>query len=313
MKKIYGFIYVSFLIFCTECKADSHKDTLNVGFYVNDIYDIDYKKGTYKISLFIWTNSYTRYYNLKDYLDIHNQVSFETERYYEDTLFDLNKRKVFWTEIRGTAEIIQPFDVTHYPFDKEQLRLSIEFTYEDYKNLFINIDSTTILTKAKIPSEWKSNNPKIFKHISFYATSFGDPLSREYNIQTVDIVYDLFRDSRKLFIKLFVAMFISFLIACSSIFISNSNFEPRFSLIVGGLFGTIGNKYVTESYLPESSSFNLSDKLHFVTIFFLLILTILTIVENRMELANNKKFEKASFLLTLLTYTGTVLYFIFYN
>lgn len=40
------------------------KDTLKIGVYVNNIYDIDYKKGSYKISLFIWSNSNKEIYDL---------------------------------------------------------------------------------------------------------------------------------------------------------------------------------------------------------------------------------------------------------
>jgi hypothetical protein len=283
-------------------------DTLKVGFWANDIFDIDYKKGTYKISLFIWTNSYKEPYYLDKYLDFHQQASLQTERVYVDTIVDKTGRKVYWTEIRATIEIINKFDVSNFPFDKEKFILSIEFTYDDYKKLFLEIDTSSSLRDVKITNDWVIKKSAIKKAITNYNTSFGDPLTNSFNLQTINLTFDIERESFTLYFKMFLALFVSFLIACSSIFVSNETFEPRFSLIIGGLFGAISNKYVTESILPESNRFTLSDKLHLTTIIFLFILTIITIVENRLNLGNNSKFEKYSFFGVLLTYILLIIY-----
>jgi hypothetical protein len=46
--------------------------------------------------------------------------------------------------------------------------------------------------------------------------------------------------------------------------------DSRFGLSVGSLFAVIGNKYIIDSALPESSSFTLVDLLHGITLFFIL-------------------------------------------
>jgi len=43
--------------------------------------------------------------------------------------------------------------------------------------------------------------------------------------------------------------------------------DSRFSLSVGALFAVIGNKYVIDSSLPESTTFTLVDTLHCLTLF----------------------------------------------
>src|SRR2546421_12765188 len=66
-------------------------------------------------------------------------------------------------------------------------------------------------------------------------------------------------------------MYISFLIAAACFFIHPDSIDSRFGLSVGALFAVIGNKYIIESSLPESSSFTLVDTLHGLTLFFILL------------------------------------------
>lgn len=63
-------------------------------------------------------------------------------------------------------------------------------------------------------------------------------------------------------------MYISFLLSFLCFFIHNDNIESRFSLSVGSLFAVIGNKYIIDSTLPESTSYTLVDSLHVITLIF---------------------------------------------
>jgi hypothetical protein len=47
--------------------------------------------------------------------------------------------------------------------------------------------------------------------------------------------------------------------------------DARFGLSVGSIFAVIGNKYIIESSLPETSAFTLVDLLHAITLFFILL------------------------------------------
>lgn len=183
----------------------------------------------------------------------------------------------------------------------------IEFTKDESEKFILEIDSTSLINQIIIPNGWKCINSNISKNINTYSTNFGYPRKHNDNFNAISINYDLARNSFVLFIKMFIALFISFLIACSSIFISSDSFEPRFALIVGGLFGTISNKYVTNNILPETSSLNLSDKLHLITFSYILILTIITIIENRYKLQDNIKYERYAFFGIIISYIVIIL------
>jgi len=72
-----------------------------------------------------------------------------------------------------------------------------------------------------------------------------------------------------LFWKLFLGMYIAFLIAYVCFYIHSDGMDSRFGLSVGALFAVIGNKYIIDSSLPESTSFTLVDTLHGLTLFFI--------------------------------------------
>ena len=81
-------------------------------------------------------------------------------------------------------------------------------------------------------------------------------------------------------------------------------------MIIGGLFGSITNKYITDSLLPINNTWDLSDKIHSLTIFYLLLLSLYTIYEQRQKLKDNLNKDLIIFLLTILSYSISILVFI---
>jgi cytochrome c biogenesis factor len=60
---------------------------------------------------------------------------------------------------------------------------------------------------------------------------------------------------------------------------------------VGGLFGVIGNKFIIDSALPESTTFTLVDTLHGITLLF--ILTVIICTSYSLKLVKQEKIDKA--------------------
>jgi hypothetical protein len=60
---------------------------------------------------------------------------------------------------------------------------------------------------------------------------------------------------------------------------------------VGSLFAVIGNKYIIDSSLPESTSFTLVDTLHGLTLFF--IFSVITATAYSLRLVKNDKVKQA--------------------
>jgi hypothetical protein len=126
-----------------------------------------------------------------------------------------------------------------------------------------------------------------------YETGFGDetlvkPRSEYSSFRTRLVIK---REATGLFWKMFLGMYIAFLIAYVCFFIHSDGMDSRFGLSVGSIFAVIGNKYIIDSALPESSSFTLVDTLHGVTLFF--IFAIIAANAYSLRLIKNNKLEKA--------------------
>ena len=74
------------------------------------------------------------------------------------------------------------------------------------------------------------------------------------------------------------------------------------AIVVGALFAAIGNKYITESIIPISNDFGLSDQIHFTTILFILLFILFVIMEQRREFKDSIKFDFLLFIVSLILY-----------
>jgi len=310
MKYLLFFLLIPFSL---KANIDQKKqiDTINVGYYIDDIYDINYVKGTYRITLFAWVTSYTVKYNFNEYLDIHHAIDKKIELIMLDSTNIINGRKLYWSEVRLNLEVLQKFDIRRFPFDKQNINLGLEFTYNDPKILKINLSKKNSITPNLIPNDWKIITSNYSLKPFHYNTNFGDESVESFDFNVLNINYSFGRESVTLFIKLFIALFISFLIACSSIFLPNFRTESKIAMIIGGLFGSITNKYITDSLLPINNTWNLSDKIHTLTIVYLLLLSIYSIYEQRKKLKDNFNQDVFVFLLIMISYIISIIYFIY--
>lgn len=310
MKYLLFFLLIPFSL---KANIDQKKqiDTINVGYYIDDIYDINYVKGTYRITLFAWVTSYTVKYNFNEYLDIHHAIDKKIELIMLDSTNIINGRKLYWSEVRLNLEVLQKFDIRRFPFDKQNINLGLEFTYNDPKILKINLSEKNSITPNLIPNDWKIITSNYSLKPFHYNTNFGDESVESFDFNVLNINYSFGRESVTLFIKLFIALFISFLIACSSIFLPNFRTESKIAMIIGGLFGSITNKYITDSLLPINNTWNLSDKIHTLTIVYLLLLSIYSIYEQRKKLKDNFNKDVFVFLLIMISYIISIIYFIY--
>ena len=108
-----------------------------------------------------------------------------------------------------------------------------------------------------------------------YETAFGD--TQDYPVPHSDysafrVRLSIHRDAIGLFWKLFIGMYIAFLIAYVCFYIHADSIDSRFSLSVGALFAVIGNKYIVDASLPETVTFTLVDTLHGITLLFILLI-----------------------------------------
>ena len=208
--------------------------------------------------------------------------------------------------------------IKDFPFDRQKLKFSIENSEFDSKDLVFVQD-----TLGKHYSQWNSPEWKIVPD-SFkiaigtkkYETAFGDPESAkphsEFSSYKVQI--EIARDSWGMFLKIFLGMYISFLISFACFFIHSDNMDSRFGLSVGSLFAVIGNKYVIDSSLPESTSFTLVDTLHGLTLLFVFAVVASSVhslkLNKQDKIKEANRYDRNAAFILLLTYLALNVLFV---
>lgn len=203
------------------------------------------------------------------------------------------------------------WDYSKYPFDKQKMRFE----------LMANTDSSVVkLVPSKIPSVFKDTFflKKTGYNVKF---DFSDRFSSNIESELVDVspgvtrktvlqtlVIDLilersFQNQLIIFFKLFIVGFISYLIASLAFLFEVKELESRINLVVGGIFGVMGNKYYSDSIMPVNS-------VNITTIDWVNILLLTMLLFNVLILLiQHKSIFKNSFQNNSIVYNGKIAFF----
>ncbi|MGE5106392.1 MAG: hypothetical protein ACM3H8_02525 [Sphingobacteriales bacterium] len=306
------FVLISFSSF-ESLTAQDKPDTVYTGIYVTSIHDIDFRQKDYNINFWLWLKYKNKDFDFLQNLEIPGaktvSKSFSTIDSSGDRIYMLMK-------IQCTMK--DSWRINNFPFDRQTLRLSLENSQFDSHSLVFEPDTAGgHFEKRFALSGWVIDSFIMRSGIKEYETAFGDTSYEkphtEYSAFRVRI--GIKRDALELFWKMFLGMYVAFLIAYICFYIHADSIDSRFGLSVGSLFAVIGNKYIIDSALPESSSFTLVDTLHGLTLFFIFLVITASAFSLRM-IKNNKaekahRFDMIAAQVLLLIYIGLNIFFIF--
>lgn len=310
MRKIFFF-----LILCSAVTAraqESRPDTVKVGIYITSIHDIDFKQKEYSVNFWLWLKYKNRAFDFLHNLEI-PQAKTMTMSF---AVADSSKEEVYM-QMKLQCVMKDSWRIGNFPFDRQKLRLSIENSQYDSRSLVFKEDTVGNHYDPRFTlSGWQIDSCRIVNGIKKYETGFGDEsLAKPHTeYSNFKVQLSIHRDAAGLFWKMFLGMYIAFLIAYVCFYIHADGMDSRFGLSVGSLFAVIGNKYIIDSSLPESTTFTLVDTLHGLTLFFIFAVvaataySLMLVKKNKMEKAQRFDFVVAQVL--LLVYLGLNIYFI---
>jgi hypothetical protein len=277
---------------CFICKCVARgapPDTVKTGIYITSIHDIDFKQNEYTVNLWLWLTYKRKEFDFVQNLEIPQAKTF-TKSF--STIDTSNGRVYLLMKLQCVMK--DSWRINNFPFDRQKLRLSIENSQFDSHSLVFAADT---LGKHYDPRftlrGWRIDSFRMTAGVKAYETTFGDEsLAKphvEYGAFRINI--GIGRDAGELFWKMFLGMYISFLIAYMCFYIHSDNIDSRFGLSVGSLFAAIGNKYIIDSSLPDSTSLTLVDTLHGITLFS--ILAVVTSSAFSLSLVKKGKIKQA--------------------
>lgn len=239
-------------------------DTVSIGAYIISIHDIDFHNKEYTTRFWLWMlYKDNQKFDFPTQLDIPNAKDITKPEVIIDTVDNR-----IWQLLKMKCVMKENWKVTDFPFDKQELVVHVENSIYDRNSLVFVPDMLGSTYDRELTLDgWHISDFRVTTGANEYTTVFGDPssdmLHSEYASFNIEI--DIERDAWGLFMKIFIGMYIAFMISVLSFTTQPAELEPRFGLPVGGLFAAVGNKYIIDSLLPESSTFTLVDSLHATT------------------------------------------------
>ncbi len=248
------------------------RDTVKAGCYITSIHNIDFKSKEYTIDLWLWLKYKNKKFDFIQNLEIPQAKSvlksFST--------IDTSNDKVYLL-LKLQCVMQDEWKIDHFPFDRQKLRFTIENSQFDSKYLVFVSDTFGKHFDPRFTlRKWQIDSINVSTGVRVYETAFGDSAAKvarsEYS--NYKVILQIRRDAMGLFWKMFLGMYLAFLISYMCFFIHIDSIDSRFGLSVGSLFAVIGNKYIVDSALPESTSFTLVDTLHGITLIFIILIMI---------------------------------------
>lgn len=304
MKNIFFLFALMLLLFAPGKRSYSQQhapDTVLAGIYINSIHNIDFKQKEFSISCWLWLRYNNRDFNFVEYLEIPSAKSVTKSFFTIDT----SDGDVYLL-MKLDCVMKDSWKIENFPFDRQSLRFTVENSQYDLSQLVFKPDTAGHHFNAKWAIRgWHVDSLDISSGIKVYETDFGDihTQDNETKYSNFKVKLSLSRDATGLFWKMFLGMYIALLIAYMCFYIHADNIDSRFGLSVGALFAVVGNKYVVESTLPESTSFTLVDSLHGLTLLFILLTIVGNAValrllkQNKLKTANRYDFIMAQVML----------------
>lgn len=279
-------------------------DTVYTGIYITSIHDIDFKQKEFTVNLWLWLK-----YKNKDFDFVQNLEVPQAKTVVKSfSTIDTTGNKIYII-MKLQCIMKDSWKINSFPFDRQKLRISIENSQYDSKSLIFAEDTLGNHYDPRFTVQgWTIDSFAVSTRIKSYETAFGDDSQprphTEYSQFRVKI--GLVRDAMGMFWKMFIGMYVAFLIAFSCFFIHADNIDSRFGLSVGALFAVIGNKYVIDSALPESSSFTLVDTLHGITLIFIFSVIASSIYALNLlkhhEINRSNRFDRVASIILLTVY-----------
>lgn len=296
---------IFFLSACSSLFAQQENiDTVHVGIYITSIHDIDFKQKEFTATFWLWL----KYKNPK--LDFVNNLEIPNAKTVEKTFSTIDTSDgIIFQQMKLQCVMKDSWRISNFPFDEQKLRVSIENSQFDASNMVFVADTLgEHFDKRFTLRGWNIDSCIITSGKRTYQTAFGNEsaVKQETEYSAFRLRLSITREAGGLFWKMFIGMYLAFLISYICFYIHSDSMDSRFGLSVGSLFAVIGNKYIVDSSLPDSTTFTLVDTLHGITLLFILIIiaanaySLRLIKQNRIQ--KSVRFDNITALIVIVMY-----------
>jgi hypothetical protein len=239
-----------------------------VGFYINDVYDLDLKQSTYIADFYVWFRwnaGPDGGLNPSDFEFMNGTLDLKEHPY----KIHVGDTWYLSYHCRGTFHIA--FNYRRYPLDQHDLVIELEHSVYEASQIKFEIDADNMHNLRPLTlTGWDMNQPTYEVQDHLYHTTFGEPTEKTGGSSTYSRVVGsihIAREGDTIFVKTFLGLFISVAISFLSFLFKPNETDPRFAVGVAAIFGAVSSEIVASGNLPDMPYLTLADKIHLFSLF----------------------------------------------
>lgn len=282
--------------------SDLQPKTCRIGSYVTSLSELNLSKRSFGTEFWMWSICPSKELQPLKSMEIVNaistEISSESELKRKDKIGEFQQQpEVYWSQQKVKATILYDWNVQNYPFDRHVLEIPIEESTYDTNSFVYTPDLTNSTYKRDMHLDgWRITDFQIKQSKTTYESTFGDPelTSGKSAYTGLVIALSIRRQSILNFFKVAAGVYAAALICLLSFFFNtaeNGFMTSRISMLSGAMFATLVNMRGVEAVLGSTEQVTLLDKIHILTLVYILAASLATIVS---RLIADAKSHKAS-------------------
>lgn len=260
--------------------AQAAPEKITIGGYINDIQEIDLQSHSYRLDLYVWFRWKDPKIDPSKTAEFMN--AFDPADHVRTPLYDSPQKMPdgsLYMIIRDQGKFSTKFSLQSYPFDEQELAVTVEDSLSDIRDLVYVPDDKTpasISTHVNLPG-FNVGAPMLRISDAPYLTNFGDLTASANPYSHATFVVPIARPKISTGIKVFLPVMLIILCTAFIFFVHPVYIEGRLGVAITALLTLVALQLTTASTLPNVDYLLLTDKIYILSYFFI-IATLLQIV-----------------------------------
>lgn len=264
-------------------------------------------EGAFDINFHVWWRTKKAGYNPITSVEVVNSKEFKMT-----APITIKEGNDFITKATCSSTVLKNWNPKYFPFDRQILKVSLEDMADvTYVKFIPDKEKSTIHNELDLPG-WKILSFKIEDSLQKYNTNFGFTKSQGDVYSRICFSIEMKREGFRILGTYFIGFFVAFFLCLVSFTLHNKDLDKRISVLVGGIFSSVGNKYVIDNILPLTSEITLVDIIQLATYFALLISMGVAILSAHSRLTFKKEIKIERIIMTsmIIFYCGLIGYWL---
>ena len=289
------FLALFLLAGSTVFAAEKGPERVYVGAHINDIQEIDVHSHSYRLDLYVWYRWRNPAFDPAKTAEFMN--SFDPNDHVRTALYDKPQKMPdgsFYTIIRDQGKFSAKFPLQKYPFDQQQLVVSMEDSLHPVsEQVYVPDDKAPapVTRNAHINLPGFNIGAAAMEVVNFnYPTNFGDvtqPSAADYSRAVFSIPVS--RPWETTGIKVFLPLLLIIFCTALVFFVHPVYIEGRLGVAITALLTLVALQLTSTSSLPDVDYLLMTDKIYLLSYLFI-IATLMQLVRDS-RLVHEEKFD----------------------